>query len=728
MSPLREAFKKVMMPAVLAMPLLIGTGAALAQEGPASNLGPQNTTVVEASAQSVSTFGFGGLTFAAPWVLLGLAGLPLLWRMLKSMPQKPREELLPSMRFLKDIEIESKHPDNMPVWQKALMVSLIGAALIAMAGPQFDHLDQAPGQGPIALVVDNDWTSASDWSGARREMNYIIDQAENDGRELFILSTTPNENDAPLEFLGPMSAEEAREALAGIQPQPWSVDREEALSLIEAAEALDDSGNMHVNWLTNGLSDPFVAEFMEELGELGSLTVIENSRDITSYLIRPPAINGNVFSVTVDRIDTDGPENIVLTVTDQGGNTLSQAELNFENGAQTGEALFEMSPEERSQIAQISIDGENTAGAVVMMDERYRTRPVGLLRDMQSGASVQALLDEGNYVEQAIDPYSNLSQGNLDELLTSPLSIIIWTDGIQLTSAEEARLQQWVEQGGTLLRFAGPHMAAEGGDRDDLLPVEIREDSRNPASSPIDFIPPSIAPFEEGSPFFGIEQDENVNIRQQITAQPGVETEQYTWASLTDGTPFVTGAPQGQGLVVLVHTTADTNWSDLPLSQLFIDMMRSVVAQSRGIAGNQINLQESLTPISLLDGFGQLSSPTSANEQLSPADINDGTIDPRTPPGLYGDGASRYAHNLASSIEELEDLDVPIGVSSRNFKSDANQTDIKPYLLAAAFLLALGEALAMLKQQGMLNTPSFRRKDKDGPQLPTANKGGPKVG
>ena len=46
-----------------------------------------------------------------------------------------------------------------------------------------------------------------------------------------------------------------------------------------------------------------------------------------------------------------------------------------------------------------------------------------------------------------------------------------------------------------------------------------------------------------------------------------------TWAALADGTPLVTAARRGKGLVVLVHITANTTWSNLPLSGLFVEML-----------------------------------------------------------------------------------------------------------------------------------------------------------
>ena len=51
-----------------------------------------------------------------------------------------------------------------------------------------------------------------------------------------------------------------------------------------------------------------------------------------------------------------------------------------------------------------------------------------------------------------------------------------------------------------------------------------------------------------------------------------------TWATLADGTPLVTAATRGKGMIVLFHVTADTRWSDLPLSGAFVEMLKRIVA------------------------------------------------------------------------------------------------------------------------------------------------------
>ena len=81
------------------------------------------------------------------------------------------------------------------------------------------------------------------------------------------------------------------------------------------------------------------------------------------------------------------------------------------------------------------------------------------------------------------------------------------------------------------------------------------------------------------------------------------------WARLADGTPLVTAAPLGQGWVVLFHITASPTWSSLPLSGLYVDMLKRLLALSAGTPARELAGLTSLPPVSLLDGFGHPEAP-----------------------------------------------------------------------------------------------------------------------
>ena len=132
-------------------------------------------------------------------------------------------------------------------------------------------------------------------------------------------------------------------------------------------------------------------------------------------------------------------------------------------------------------------------------------------------------------------------------------------------------------------------------------------------------------------------------VRRQVLAEPTVDLASKTWAWLEDGTPIVTAEPQGNGWLVLFHTTATPEWSDFALSGLFVDMLRRVVALSSGAFGT--GRQGSLPPIETLDGFGVLGEPPASARPFSPGKLDPG-VGPTLPPGYYGTELERLSINL----------------------------------------------------------------------------------
>ena len=118
--------------------------------------------------------------------------------------------------------------------------------------------------------------------------------------------------------------------------------------------------------------------------------------------------------------------------------------------------------------------------------------------------------------------------------------------------------------------------------------------------------PQHLAPFPAG-PFAGLAVPEEVTVSRQVLAEPSASLPGATWATLADGTPLVTAAQHGAGEIVLFHVTANADWSDLPLSGLFVDMLRRLVQRAQGVAGAPES--GTLPPAQSLDGAGVLGPP-----------------------------------------------------------------------------------------------------------------------
>ncbi len=99
--------------------------------------------------------------------------------------------------------------------------------------------------------------------------------------------------------------------------------------------------------------------------------------------------------------------------------------------------------------------------------------------------------------------------------------------------------------------------------------------------------PKTLAPFDKDSPFFGLNVPEDVQITAQVLAQPDPALADRVIATLSDGTPLVTRKKLGAGQVVLFHVTANAEWSSLPLSGLFVEMLERLSVSTTSAAPRQ---------------------------------------------------------------------------------------------------------------------------------------------
>ena len=337
----------------------------------------------------------------------------------------------------------------------------------------------------------------------------------------------------------------------------------------------------------------------------------------------------------------------------------------------------------------------------MLLDERWRRRVVGLVGESGARAS-QPLLSELYYIERALAPRAEIQEGSVAELTTGDVSAIVLPDGAQASGDAHARLAAWVEQGGVLLRFAGPRLANTD---DDLVPVELRRGDRDLDGAMSWARPLALTRFEENGPLADLRVPEgDVVVHRQVLAQPGPALAKQTWARLADGTPLITGAPRGDGWIVLVHTTANTSWSTLPLSGLFVELLQKVVALAPGAGSGARGV---LAPIEVLDANGHLQEPSPLAQPIAAADLAVTPASAEHPPGLYGrpeagDEAARQALNLASAVPDLQALEaVDFPVRARDYAASA-EIDLMPWLLLAALVLALADTLIGLQLRGLL--------------------------
>ena len=634
----------------------------------------------------------GAFAFAAPGMLALLLALPVIYWLLRMIPPLPKLVRFPAIRLLIGLEPSEQTPMKMPWWLLLLRLLLAIALILAVARPLLNPQADLPGRGPLLLVIDDGWSSAPGWTTRLAHAERLIQRAERGGRTVALVGTAPAPIDAPTTRKGALRPDEIRTILRAFRPKPWPTDRAAAVGEIDQMQI--DAGAYAV-WLSDGLDDEGAARLTERLRRFDGLLVSLPDTASTPLLLLPPTAEGRELKVRALRPVADGPRKAAVQASDEQGRVVARIDLDFAATATEGIGILPAPAELRNRMSRLDIETQGGAGSTVLLDERHRRRPVSVLGERPT-ATGQPLLQEVYFLERALDPYVSLTIGDRETVLTRNTSVLLIPDGAVPSATDRDEIAKWIETGGIAVRFAGPNLAAGG---DTLVPTPLRLGDRALGGVMSWGQPSALAEFPANSPFLGIPVPKDVRIQQQVLAEPTPDLADKTWARLADGTPLVTAEKRGQGYLVLIHTTANTNWSNMALSGLFVNMLQRMVTLSRGVAGDGVN--KALKPWRTLDGFGRLGAPPSGAQML-PADANE-TFKPKplTPPGLYGDENAQVAFNIGGRVGTPKPLALPSSVATDRM-SEGGETDLARWCLLAAAILLLADLLISLWMRGLL--------------------------
>jgi hypothetical protein len=647
------------------------------------------------------------LTFTVPLVLTALAALPAIWLLLRITPPQPKRVDFPPLKILADLRPEQEMPARTPWWLLLLRLLLAAFLILAASGPIWNPLAEDTGRSPLLLVLDNGFASAHDWRERINLASERIEAAGRDGRTVALVATA----DAPV-AVDPSSPAAALERLRSLKPMPHLQNRQVHLEAIK--RFLDATPDANIVWISDGVAGVDGQGFIDGLAQMANgqrITVLKAERAPALAVAGAENASGQL-NVRLVRPEPNGRDTGTVRALDLKSLPLADMRYSFDSNATETTVAFDLPTEIRNAIARIEVLGEGSAGAVHLLDDRGKRRRVGLVF---GGTSEQAqpLLSPLYYIERALAPYSEIRTGRggvadaVNQLIDEQVSILVMADVGGLDRETSGKVAAFVEKGGMLLRFAGSRLAAGN---DDLVPVRLRRGGRSLGGTLSWDTPKTLAPFTRESPFFGLAVPEEIGIRRQILAEPDGDLPEKTWASLADGTPIVTADRRGDGMIVLFHVTADTTWSNLPLSGLFVDMLRRTAALA-GTPGD-VNVEarnaenETVAPRLTLDGYGTYISPPATARAVARNYAERATGD--HPPGFYGPVDSSLAVNALLPSDRL----APLNYAPLNARiaplAGAQTIDLRMPLFMLALLLLLADTLASLWLGGHLSNLTGR--------------------
>lgn len=647
------------------------------------------------------------LSFLQPIILLAFISLPLLWLLLRITPPPPKTIKIPTFRFIKELSPEDHTSKDTPLWLLLLRLLAISLIIIGFAGPVLNAQKTLKGQLPPRIIIDNSWQGAAIWDSIIAKAVSITEEA---GREGLGVKITLMADDLSAHSWqkNQLSAKDALSRIRALEPQAWSSDY-----AAKTQDIVKDNNNYQSYFLSGGMFSDKMSDFFNALIGKGGLDVFVPAESAFPYILQSnndklnSAENeGGLYArlLAVSKPQTSRKLNVNAIDNSNGiidRLTISPDMWKEKNDRYEVDIHFELPAKLVSKVQRLQLSDQRTAASTLIVDPALTRKSIGLVQ-VKGEKDNKAYIGPAFYIKRALSPYADIEEGNLNDILNNTPDIIILPDDIATFPAQLNKLQEWLEKGGILIRFAGPRLleAAQGASTmsstmNQFLPVTLRRGGRSMGGELSWESAMPLAKFSEDSLFFGLNQLDDIKIKQMVLAEPGEYLKSRSWARLKDDTPIVTYDTRGNGLIVLFHVTATPDWSTLPLSGLYVEMLKRIIdlsaipKEQRGEVANRETIN--LSPIYTLNGYGQVQSPSSAIKPLkavlSEKNIH---INASIPPGLYAGQGLSTTLNLGNQIKALQPItaaELPRAAALQNYQSSKEERPGSAILYIALILL-----------------------------------------
>lgn len=641
----------------------------------------------------------GSLVFSSPWVLAALAGVPLAYWIIKAIPPAPQRLFFPATWLTRKLDSENTTSQSAPWWLIALRLLMLTCLILALADPSLRKPIHRGADGPVIMVIDNDWSAAADWEERITLAKETLGRFKQDGRAVAIVPTAPPlggwPKDVPL--LG-FDLGTATQTLAMMQPQAWGPDYKATLANVRALTSAENASTLY---LTSGIDHGKAEDALTAIDTAAPLEILAlrdaGLRQVAIANVRASAAG---FDVLLVRREGEPALTIGLGITDDRGTLLARESVRFDRDVAKLDTRLTLPVQLRGRVAKMHIEGTRHAAATYVFDARSQRPLVGIV-SAQSSVTDQPLQTPYYYLSRALQPFATLERGDLTALLKQNPSVMLLPDQGRLALQQEQAMLRFVGGGGTLIRFAGPNLFASDDVRTDaLLPTPLRPEPRVVGGALSWSAAQPIAPFPADSPFFGISINEDIRVERQALMRTGGTQQTQIWARLADGTPLITARAQGSGTIVLFHTSANAAWSNLALSGTFVEMLQRLLQISKSGASTGGNASELMTLTKRINGFGQLVNSSLPTPPIARSALATKPSSAALPPGLYEGQRTVTALNMAANAgpltprTRLRPLQDAAGALPYRTVDGPQERSLRGPILVILFLLALLDVAA----------------------------------
>jgi hypothetical protein len=526
------------------------------------------------------------MAFLNPLFLLGAiaAGVPLLVHLVRR-TRAPRIQF-PSLMFLRKIEQKTIRRRKL---RNLLLLLIRCAALLllalAFARPFFTGSTPVSASGDhtsTVILVDGSYSMryGEVFNRARQSArNTINDAASGDQIAVVLFSKS-------YQVLVPLKPDLAEATAAVNQMQP-GLDSTDYLQAIQAAEAiLKDAGR--------GQHRIYLISDFQDVGWNRSAPPVKLSADVKLLPIDVSDAKASNLAVTgvdsdavvyaqkyagkvVARVSNFGTEDVDAGIEFKLNDLpVERKPLRLGAGGSQNVEFTGFNVPEGSNRATVEITGDNFA-----LDNKYFFT---IKRENQSRVLAVDTATRGRsesfFLQQALAAGENnqyaltvKSAGSVNPSEFDTSRVVIVNDA-SISEGLAASLKGFVERGGGVIIAAGKHTDASEFNRSlgPIAPAQLGETVQSRGYA-------LMSQVKADHPVFGVFARGGRLTSTRVYGYHRAMTKEgsLTLAALDDGSPIVVEGSAGRGKVLLLTTTLDTAWNDLPLTPMFLPLLRQML-------------------------------------------------------------------------------------------------------------------------------------------------------
>jgi von Willebrand factor type A domain/Aerotolerance regulator N-terminal len=528
------------------------------------------------------------MAFLNPVFLLGAmaAGLPVLIHLVRR-TRAPRIQFA-SLMFLRKIEQKTIRRRKL---RNLLLLLMRCAAMLLLAfafsRPFFTGSSPVSASGDhtsTVILVDGSFSMryGEVFNRARQSAHNMINDAASDEQLALVVFSKS------YQVLMPLKADHAEATAAANQMQP-GLDSTDYLQAIQAADAiLKDAGRgQHRIYLISDFHDagwnraapqvklaPDVKLFPIDVADPKA------SNLAASEVVADPVVYVQKYAgKAVARVSNFGGEDVDTAAIELKLNDLpvERKPLKLAAGGTQNVEFTGFNVPEGSNRATVEITGDSFAldnkfFFTIRRDDQTRVLAIETAsRGRSESFFLQQSLAAGENNQHAL---TVKTAGSVNPSELDSYRVVIVNDASGVTEGLASALKNFVEHGGGLILAAGKHTDASDFNRllGSIAPAHLGEvvQSRGYAlMSQVKTDHPIFGAFARS----GRLTSTRVYGYHRATAKEGA----LTVAALDDASPIVVEGSAGRGKVLLVTTTLDTAWNDLPLTPMFLPLVRQML-------------------------------------------------------------------------------------------------------------------------------------------------------